>query len=131
MVSLLQTPAGILTDRSSFFHLPGTNSTYASTLLEVRQSAASFLCRRLLEFWQTEAGFSSLSRPTGIPSASLELAYWMSGRLPLSNPRWQLHTWYLHKPNECKINVLWPLSVLYCKYFVRSSKCCLKKNINP
>ncbi len=132
VVSLLQTPAGIPADRSSLFHLPRVNSPYASTLLEVGQSVgflASFFCRRLLEFRQTEAGFPSFSRPTGIPSASLELACWMSGRLPLSNPPWQLHT-YLHKPSECKLKIIWPLSVLYCKYLVRSTTCCLKKQIN-
>ncbi len=123
VVSLLQTLTEIPADRSSLFHLPRANSPYASTLLEVRESVgflASFFCRRLLEFQRTEAGFLSFSRLIEIPSASLELACWMSSRLPLSNLPWQLHTWYLHKLSECKIKVLWPLSVLYCKYFVRS-----------
>ncbi len=76
LVSLHPTPATIPTDRSSLFHLPRANSPYASTLLEVRQNIgflASFFCRRLLEFLQTEAGFPSFSRLTGILSASLEL----------------------------------------------------------
>ncbi len=73
VVSLLQTPAGISADRSSLFHLPRANSPYASTLLEVRQSVgflASFFCRRLLEFRQTEAGFPSFS-PAGCPADCL------------------------------------------------------------